>query len=82
MERFHDRPFQDFVAHETHRLIPRNCHVLSAKNETVFGLNPLLAREEKRSSGARLIRRLEKRSQFLMGALITERYRRTEGKHE
>jgi hypothetical protein len=22
MERFHDRPFQDFVAHETHRLIP------------------------------------------------------------
>ena len=21
MERFHDRPFQDFVAHETHRLI-------------------------------------------------------------
>jgi hypothetical protein len=23
MERFHDRPFQDFVAHETHRLIPR-----------------------------------------------------------
>jgi hypothetical protein len=23
MERLHDRPFQDFVAHETHRLIPR-----------------------------------------------------------
>jgi hypothetical protein len=23
MERFYDRPFQDFVAHETHRLIPR-----------------------------------------------------------
>jgi hypothetical protein len=23
MERFHDRPFQDFVAHETRRLIPR-----------------------------------------------------------
>jgi hypothetical protein len=22
MERLHDRPFQDFVAHETHRLIP------------------------------------------------------------
>jgi hypothetical protein len=22
MERFHDRPFQDFVAHETRRLIP------------------------------------------------------------
>jgi len=22
VERFHDRPFQDFVAHETHRLIP------------------------------------------------------------
>jgi hypothetical protein len=24
MERFHDRPFQDFVAHETHRLTPFN----------------------------------------------------------
>ena len=23
MERLHDRPFQDFVAHETHRLIPQ-----------------------------------------------------------
>jgi len=23
MERLHDRPFQDFVAHETHRLISR-----------------------------------------------------------
>jgi hypothetical protein len=23
MERIHDRPFKDFVAHETHRLIPR-----------------------------------------------------------
>jgi hypothetical protein len=23
MERLHDRPFQDFVAHETHRLMPR-----------------------------------------------------------
>jgi len=22
VERLHDRPFQDFVAHETHRLIP------------------------------------------------------------
>jgi hypothetical protein len=32
MERLHDRPFQDFVAHETHRLIPGSA-VLHMKND-------------------------------------------------
>jgi len=47
MERFHDRPFQDFVAHETHRLISRDRHVLSIENE-MFLPQPVACMEKKR----------------------------------
>jgi hypothetical protein len=39
MERLHDRPFQDFVAHETHRLIPRFEKGCSGLADDLTGMN-------------------------------------------
>jgi hypothetical protein len=38
VERFHDRPFQDFVAHETHRLTPANPRDLRNTTRSENGL--------------------------------------------
>ena len=39
MERLHDRPFQDFVAHETHRLIPRFVKAAVDPRDELIGMN-------------------------------------------
>src|SRR5262249_6118573 len=36
VERLHDRPFQDFVAHETHRLMPGDSPFHLSKNREAF----------------------------------------------
>jgi hypothetical protein len=68
MERLHDRPFQDFVAHETHRLIPGDSPVspmksgevfLGKKNEAVGTDGQNQATEVQRLNVCRLTRRLE-----------------------
>ena len=38
MERLHDRPFQDFVAHETHRLSPRSSTMMRRESLIIVTL--------------------------------------------